>query len=424
MLLALPLAACQPGKPQPTATAVPIASTAPALSINPTATPQGEIKAIEFKPIGALKPDVSKALQGFSLDIFQRVVQGAKQGENVFISPTSVWLALCMTYNGASGSTADGMAKALHAKGIALDTLNADNAGLTGVLQSADPKVKLAIANSIWLRNEAEKAINPDFLDRNRASYDAMVKALQFNDAAAKTMNQWVEDKTQGRIKDLIQPPIDPNTVMFLINAVYFKAPWKTPFDPKKTNDGAFTASDGSEITVPFMNMEDGNVGFADDSLIAARIPYASGRLEMVAMLPLKETLADFIKSLTPDKLQQTIGLCKETPMSLRFPKFKLEYEKELRDPLINMGMADAFGNADFSAMSQSMGHKLLISKVKHKSFIEVNEEGTEAAAATSVEIRTTALMQSLAFDKPFVYLIRDTQTGAILFIGTLTTPK
>ncbi len=383
-----------------------------------------DIQTMAFRPADSLKPAVSEALSGFSLDLFRRLA-AADSGKNVFASPLSVWLALSMTYNGASGTTAEGMAKALHATGISLDDLNGDNAGLMGILTAADPKVKIAIANSIWLRDSFEQHVNADFLDRNKQFYAAGVKALDFSDAGAVgTINQWVDDITDGNIKELVQPPINPDSVMFLINAVYFKAPWKRAFDPKKTMDGVFTTAQGAEVPVKYLHREDGNLGYADDAMIAARIPYASGRLEMVAILPLQQSLADYIQALTPEKLNEVIGKCGESSMSLLFPKFKLEYEADLNEQLKAMGMEQAFADgADFTALSQSMGKQLAISKVKHKSFIEVNEEGTKASAATSVEIGITAMPMSLRFDRPFLYLIRDSKTGAILFMGAMENP-
>ncbi len=411
-----PLAACAASNPGH--------SSGPESTIAPTQNGAGDdVQPMAFKPADSLKPAVSEALFGFSLDLFQRMA-AADSGKNVFASPLSVWLALSMTYNGASGTTAEGMAKALHAAGISLDDLNRDNAGLMGVLTAADPKVKIAIANSIWMRDSFEQQVNADFLDRNKQYYAAGVKALDFSDAgAAGIINKWVEDRTNGNIKDLVEPPIHPDAVMFLINAVHFKAPWKQAFDSKKTTDGVFTTAQGAEVPVKYLHREEGNRGFADDALIAARIPYASGRLEMVAILPQQQSLADYIQALTPEKLNEVIGKCGDTPLTLSFPKFKLEYELELNDVLKAMGMEEAFGDADFSAMSQSMGKNLVISKVKHKSFIEVNEEGTEASAATSVEMRVTGMLMSLEFSRPFLYLIRDSKTGAILFMGAMENP-
>ncbi len=423
LLLGLtPLAAC----------GVPSSSTAPTASAatsTPTPTqkvedPGPDIQPMAFIPADALKPAISKSLGAFSLDLFQRMTAEGG-GKNVFLSPLSVWLALSMTYNGASAGTAEGMAKALHAAGISLDDLNADNAGLMGLLTAADPKVQVAIANSIWMRNSFAPDVNADFLERNRQSYAAGVEALDFaKDSAAGTMNRWVEDHTNGNIKDLIQPPIHPDTVMFLINAVHFKAPWKQAFDPKLTRDGTFATAGGGQTQAKYLFREEGNLGYADESVTAARIPYATGRLEMVAILPRQQALGDYVNALTTQKLDEIISKCAETSLPLLFPKFKIEYEAELNGMLKAMGMEQAFGgSADFSALSAKRGKELYISQVKHKSFIEVNEQGTEASAATSVEIRTEAAVMPMEFNQPFLYLIRDSKTGAILFIGTMENP-
>lgn len=413
---------------------LPLSACATGNTSDPSAVPTGkadqgsspDIQAMAFQPVDSLKPAVSEALSAFSLDLFQHMA-AEDSGKNVFVSPLSVWLALCMTYNGASGSTAEGMAEALHAAGIPLDDLNRDNAGLMGVLTAADPKVQINIANSIWMSKELETSFEQDFLDFNRQHYGAKIDALDFKDAgAAGTINKWVEEITDGNIKGLVEPPIDPRTVMFLINAVHFKAPWKQAFDPKLTRDRIFTRADGTEVQAKFLSREEDTLGFANENIIAARIPYASGRMEMVAVLPQQQPLADFVQALTQEKLDEIIGKCGETNMPLALPKFKLEYEKELNDALKAIGMEEAFEGADFSNMSQSMGKDLVISNVKHKSFIEVNEEGTEASAATSVEMAPSMAMpdpQNLEFDRPFLYLVRDSKTGAILFMGTMEDP-
>jgi serine protease inhibitor len=420
MLIIAPLVSCASQAPTyPVTTLVPP-------SEEQNASDDFHIQPVAFKPVDKLESNVSKALADFSLDLFQRM-EAQDAGQNVFVSPLSVWLALGMTYNGASGDTAQGMAKALHAEGIPIGDLNAANAGLMGVLTAADPKVQIAIANSIWMRQNVAKEFNEAFLDTDRQYYAAQIEALDFGDAgAADKMNAWVEQNTNGNIKNLVEPPIDPATVMFLINAVHFKAPWKIAFDEKSTRDGAFTAAGGTDVQAKFLFSEEGNFGFADRTVTAARIPYASGRLEMVALMPGQGSLADFVGRLSPETLQTYIDKCRETQMSLLFPKFKVEYKAKLNDALIAMGMEKAFTTADFSNMSESMGKQLVISEVKHKSFIEVNEEGTEASAATSVEMRLTAVMETsnLEFTKPFVYLIRDSMTGAILFIGTMEDPS
>jgi serpin B len=419
-LTVMPLAACVSSAPTYPVTSLPPTQ-------NETDRPDEGISIlpVAFKPVDQVGPGVSRALAGFSLDLFRRM-EAEDAGKNVFVSPLSVWLALCMTYNGASGDTAKGMAEVLHASGVSMDDLNKANAGLMGVLTAADPKVQIALANSIWMRKGLEDAFSKDFLDRDRQYYAAQIESLDFADpGAAGVINGWVEQNTNGNIKNLIEPPIDPMTVMFLINAIHFKAPWKVSFDPELTYDGTFTGAGGTETPAKFMLNREGNIGFADDNVLAARIPYASGRLEMVAVMPKGQPLADFVKGLTPEALESYIGQCRETSMSLQMPKFKVEYEAVLNDILKAMGMEEAFdaSGAGFSNMSESMGDQLFISKVKHKSFIEVNEEGTEASAATSVEMRVTGMMSNLEFTKPFVYLIRDTKTGAILFIGTMENP-
>lgn len=420
ILVIVPLAAC--ASPAPTH---------PATTLAPPAEGQNgsgdyHILPVAFKPVDKLENDVSKALADFSLDLFQRM-EAQDAGQNVFVSPLSVWLALGMTYNGASGETAQGMAQALHAAGIPIADLNSANAGLMGVLTAADPKVQIAIANSIWMRENVAGEFNEAFLDTDRQFYAAQIEALDFGAAdAAGKINGWVEQNTNGNIKDLVEPPIDPATVMFLINAVHFKAPWKVSFEEKSTRDGTFTAAGGTDVQAKFLFNEKGNLGYIGDGVTAARIPYASGRLEMVALMPMQQALGDFVKAMTPEALQAYIDKCQETQMSLLFPKFKVEYKAKLNDALMAMGMEKAFTTADFSNMSSSMGKQLVISEVKHKSFIEVDEEGTEASAATSVEMRLTAVLETsnLEFTKPFVYLIRDSMTGAILFIGTMENPS
>lgn len=383
-------------------------------------------KPVAFKPADSLQPSVGTALNAFSFDLFQRLA-ARDAGKNVFISPLSVWLALSMTYNGASGTTAKGMAEALHASEIPMDDLNISNAGLMGVLTAADPKVKIDIANSIWLNKAYEKTIEKKFLDINSNNYGAEVRSLDFQDpAAADAMNAWVEKKTNGKIKNLVQPPLSPQDVMALINAIYFKAPWKQPFDPKLTNEGDFTAANGGTVKAQYMMRREDNFGYADEDVRVVRLPYATGRLELAAVMPDKQQLSDFIKGLTPEMLQTYLSKCQKTGMRLTFPKFKLEYAANLNDTLISMGMKDAFDKdaAEFLNMSGSQGDLLYISNVVHKAFIEVDEKGTEAAAATEVMMTASAMMMELDFKKPFIYMIRDTITGAMLFIGTMNNPN
>lgn len=418
MLALFALPACAGGPPA--TRGLPSAVSTPGQEGSPPTAP-----LVVIQPVDELNPAVQQALSAFSLDLFRRV-EAQDEGKNVFLSPLSVWLALGMTANGAAGDTAEGIRQALHAADIKPDDLNRDNAGLMGLLIAADPGVRTAIANSIWMRNTFTPDVNRTFLDTNRKLYGTEVQSLDFSSGkAADAINQWVSANTGGKIQNMVQPPIPEDAVMYLINAVYFKAPWQLAFDPKKTYDGTFAAGD-TKAPVKYLSQHKDNNGYADKQFSIARIPYASGRLEFVAILPRQQTLGAFVKNLTPEKLQQLIGRCQNTSMALSLPKFQVEYEVELKDALSDMGMDQAFIplKADFTALSEKRGKELFISKVKHKSFIQVNEEGTEAAAVTSVEIQAASADRwTLEFNQPFLYLIRDSKTGAVLFLGAMENP-
>jgi serine protease inhibitor len=298
------------------------------------------------------------------------------------------------------------------------------------VLASADSKAKVDIANSIWMCEEFGKQVEKAFLDTNTSFYGAQVRALDFGDPkAADVINEWVKESTKGTIDGIVQPPICGDIVMYLINAVYFNAPWKKAFDPKRTHTGEFALSGGGTVQADFMSVPSGEpkTGYVDGDVCVVRLPYASGRLEMAAVMPKDRSLGDFIAGLNESVLQAYLDKCSETDVLLRFPKFKVEFEIKLNDALKAMGMDKAFSTeADFSGMSKSYGKQLYISEVKHRSCIDVDEQGTEAAAVTSVAIAGCAPVEpmNLKFDKPFLYLIRDTKTGAILFVGAMENPS
>jgi serpin B len=384
-------------------------------------------QAQAFTPVSNIDPAVGDALTGFSLDLFKQTVSGAGD-KNELISPLSVWLALCMTYNGASGGTAQAMASALHASGVSMDVLNTANKGLMGVLTAADPQVQADIANSIWLSKAYSHDIGKNFLGMVSKNYGAELQTVDFNLNAADTINGWVAKKTHEKIPQIVQPPMDANTVLLLVNAVYFKAPWSNVFDPTLTHAAPFTLANGKTPQAWYMVHERGSNGYADNETIAVRLPYASGRLEMVAIMPEKQALPEFISSLDAQKLNAYMDKCSYLDMSLAFPKFKVESGTDLKDALTTMGMGVAFdrGKAEFGNMSESMGNSLWIGGVKHEAFIEVNEQGTEAGAASRVDMvaATPPPVQQLDFSKPFLYLIRDKSTGAILFIGTMQNPS
>ena len=367
-------------------------------------------------------PDVSGVVSantkfGFKLlqDLRER-----EPGGNIFISPLSISIALTMTYNGAVGETERAMAEVLEIDELDLDTVNHSNAALRNSLENPDPKVEISIANSIWSRQGIE--FNPDFLDRNQLFFGAEVAALDFS--APQTtgiINEWVDTNTNGKIEKIVDR-IDPQTLLFLINAIYFKGNWQDEFDKSQTRPGIFHLSDGSEKQVQMMRREGEYPYFRGKHFEAAGLPYGDGRLSMYIFLPNRNSnLNEFLGGLNAENwtswLAQFSKVGKDSMMIL--PRFKLEYEVNLNDTLKALGMEIAFDNrAGFSGM----GPNLFISEVRHKTFVEVNEEGTEAAAATSV-VGATSVPPTFRVDRPFFFAIYDAKTQTILFMGTVTEP-
>lgn len=364
----------------------------------------------------------------FGLKLF---AEAAKQsgGKNVLISPASVGLALAMTYIGAVGETKDAMARALETEGMNHPELNQAYAQLRAALESADPKVQLNIANSLW----ANKGItfNPDFIQRNKEFYGAEVTTLDFGDSGAPaTINSWVADKTKGKIEKIVDN-IDPQAILFLINAIYFKGKWTAEFDKAKTNDDVFTTGGGQTKRHPTMHQAGRYRYYERSDFQAVSLPYGGGRVSMYVFLPTKGiNLGEFQKNLTAANWEAWMNGFVDTKGEIALPRFKVEYEIGLNDALKALGMGIAFDpdRANFSGVAQTSG-KVYISKVKHKTFAEVNEEGTEAAAATSVEMSVTSAMRQppktfrMIVDHPFLCAIRDNRTGTVLFIGAINDP-
>lgn len=362
----------------------------------------------------------------FGFKLFSQILEQNGEQTNLMVSPTSVAIALTMTYNGASGTTQQAMADALELEGMSLEEINQANAALELALENADPEVQLAIANSLWSREGV--SFNPDFLQRNRDFYSAEVASLDFtNPSAIATINNWVSRNTQEKIPEIIRE-INPNAVLFLINATYFKGNWTTPFNAELTSDRPFTLLDGSQKQHPTMTQSGRYAYLENDQFQAVSLPYGeSKRLSMYVFLPHESSdLSAFQQSLTAENWETWMSQFGRREGAISLPRFKLEYTTQLNDVLEALGMAVAFDadQADFSGMSDGA---LSISQVQHKTFIEVNEEGTEAAAVTSVEIQTLSAPVApfqMSVDRPFFYAIRDNQTGTILFMGTVVEPE
>lgn len=370
--------------------------------------------------------EIITADNAFGLELFQKVVASDTEADNIFISPTSVALALAMTYNGADGETKTAMENTLKKNGFTIDEINTSYKSLIDALVSVDPKVLLEIANSIWYRQEF--SVLPEFISVNQEYYDAEVSPLDFNlPSAPDVINNWVADKTHDKITQIINE-IPGDAVMYLINAIYFKGIWLYEFDEEYTNDDLFYLKGGSSITVPFMQQE-ATLRYATNALFSMiELPYGEGNYNMIVMLPhTGSTTEDIVALLTAENWDGWIIALTEQNVKVMLPKFKFEYKNKLNDELDAMGMGVAFSDqADFSKINPE--EDLFISKVLHKSFVEVNEEGTEAAAVTAVEISLTSVGPEPDYtlfkaDRPFLFAIREKDTGAIIFIGSLQNP-
>ncbi len=361
----------------------------------------------------------------FGFELFREVLKTEDKDKNLMISPYSVEMALSMTYNGAGGDTKKAFENVLHTDELPLSDLNQSMADLTKALITVDPKVIFHVANSIWYRNTF--SVEDDFLNINKKYYDAEVKPLDFNDPGSKNIiNNWVDEKTNHKIPEIVDQ-IDPLSVMFLINAVYFKGIWKYRFEKENTRNMTFHVSADQTKQVPMMYQKGDFSFFYNDIFSAIELPYGQGNFSMIFLLPDPEkSLQDITDNLTPENWQLwTDSFNKVNELELTIPKFTFDYGKALNDPLKNLGLGIAFsGDADFSRINPDAD--LYISKVKHKTFVQVDEEGTEAAAVTSVEIQVTSAGPDKIFilDRPFLFVIKEKYTGSILFIGRVSDPS
>ncbi len=347
-----------------------------------------------------------------------------QQNQNIFISPTSVALALSMTYNGVSGETQEEMTKVLELTGMTPQEINAANQNLQNSLQKVDPTVQVSIANSLWAKQGF--SFKPEFQQTNQEYYKANLTELDFkNPQAPSIINNWVSQKTQGKI-DRIVDKISPDQVLFLINAIYFKGNWETPFDKSKTTNKTFSLPDGSSKQHPMMSQAGIYRYYETDKFEAVSLPYGEeGALAMYIFLPNSNSnLASLLQELTPENWNQWMQILKfrKEDGRIEIPRFKMEYEVELNSTLIALGMAGIFdiSKADFSPMTDD---NVAVDSVKHKTFVEVNEEGTEAAAVTSMEVSFGVPFQ-MNVDRPFFCAIADNTTGTILFMGTIVDPQ
>ena len=386
---------------------------------SPVVQPQEQSKKVDERLIAASSK--------FTFKLYQQAVKQRGQS-NLFISPTSVMLALSMTYNGAEGETRRAMANTLGFGDMSLEEVNRAAADLISALASTDPKVQIKIANSIWTRKGLSP--KPAFLQRTKENYAAEVASLDFaSPTAAATINSWVSKNTEGRIKKIIDE-IDSDKIMFLINAIYFKGEWEVAFQKEKTKDDVFRLADGNQKKLPMMFRSGKYLYQKGKDFQAVVLPYGTGKVSMYVFLPDENTsLEQFEKNITHENWETWMTRFGSAPGDLTLPRFKVEYAAELNDMLKALGMAEAFdgARADFSGIAEvSGGNRIYISEVKHKAFAEVNEEGTVAAAVTSVGMTLTSLPPQnfvMKVDRPFFFAIRDNATGNVMFMGSVVNP-
>ncbi len=386
---------------------------------------QNDSNPTENKPMN-LEENLIDGNTKFAFKIFSQIFAEDKQ-KNIFISPNSISIALAMAYNGANGNTQQAMLNALELQGMSLEEINQANKSLQENLVNADPAIELAIANSLWMRQDF--SFKPEFINNTKEFYQAKTEILDFNQAESlNIINKWVKDNTKNKIEKIINE-IEPSDTMFLINAIYFKGDWQYQFDKAKTKEKTFYISEEEETNLPMMFNFGRYKYYENDEFQAVSLPYGQEtRLSMYIFLPkTNNSLETFINQLTPENWNHWMAQFKYLEGRVQMPRFQLDYEVELKSALSQLGMGIIFNPkiADFSGMSEQ---PVYIDAVKHKTFLEVNEEGTEAAAITSIGIRATSVNTiepfNLKIDRPFFCVIQDWQTETILFMGAIYNPE
>jgi serine protease inhibitor len=373
--------------------------------------------------------DIVTADNEFGLSVLKTLQ--AQQGRiNIAISPLSLSIALQILYNGAAGSTQDAIAQTLQLGNLTRQQVNDANAALQASLVNPDPMVELKVANSLWLHLD-DDGVLPTFTQMDQNYYGAMIGDLA---GAPGNVNAWVSKETNGLIPDILPPGDYSNVSAVLANAVYFKGQWTSTFDPNSTRPAPFTLSDGTSASVKMM-YQSGTFAFLQgDNFQMVRLPYGQGRMSMLILLPdSTRSLESFLADITVDMLNTMVGQMKSEFGDVTMPAFKVVSNNDMQMVLEALGMAVAFDcsspadspqHANFSALTSN---HVCVENVSHNAWIQVDEMGTIAAAATTVNVGITAAPQrqfAITMDHPFLYAIRDDDTGELLFIGTLMDPS
>ena len=376
------------------------------------------------RELTANEKQIVEADRSFSYDIFRRTV-AQDSTNNVFISPLSVSMALGMTLNGSAGETRSAMKDALHLQDMDMSAINESYSSLIELLISADSKVKMKLANSIWYKKGF--AVEESFKEKCKKFFNARIDSLNFSDpSAAHTINEWVSNNTEGLIDELIKGSIPPEVVMYLINAIYFQGDWQYQFDPEETDEMEFSTGNGS-VQADMMHQKNSLNVYVSDEVRVLDLPYGNNLFTMTLMMPGsgETSINDFVQQkLTAENVDYWISQMSKDTTKIAIPKFELEYGISMNGVLKSMGMEEAFNEQSANFSNINPESRLFISNVKHKSFVKVDEEGTEAAAVTSVEMGITSNGPiPLTFDRPFIFMIRERTSNTILFMGKVKNP-
>ncbi len=371
------------------------------------------------RPLSVNETEIANSANNFTFNLMNEI-ESEFVNENYFISSFSVSTALSMVMNGSAESAQEKFIQTLGLSGMSTEAINESYKSLVSYIYSRDPSVRLNVANSNWYSREY--TINSDFANTLNTYYDAEIFESDFsNSATLKDLNGWVEKETNGKIKNILDK-INPDDVMFLINAIYFKANWTNQFDPDKTTDLAFTLSNNQSISVPTMVAKVKHWSSYHSALEAQviEIPYGNENYAFTIIMPDEASEIDnLVSRIDTESLNNVLADSTTLVRDLYLPKFQLDFKTDLKEVLVRMGMPIVGLDNLFTE-----NPPLAISKVIHQSFLEVNEEGSEAAAATVVGVELTSLPASTYINQPFIFLIRERNSGTILFSGKLLDPR
>jgi serine protease inhibitor len=373
------------------------------------------------RPLSTAEARVIDASNAFAFDLLREVTRTLPADSNAFLSPLSGSMALGMALNGANGATWDSMQATLRLSGLTEAEINQGYKDLIALLLSLDASTEMRIANSLWAHQSL--SLEQAFIDAGNTFFDAEVSTLDFaSPTAVITINDWVSQKTNKRIPTLLDE-ISPEEVLFLINAIYFKGSWRDAFERDETRPGPFYTATGATRTAQLMSQKDTLRYYETPEYQAADLLYGNGAFAMTVLLPQPgHTPAELLAGLNLETWKELAGRFHPQDMQFSLPRFRLEYSRQLKNDLTTLGMGIAFDRtrADFYRIADVRPDRLFITRVDQKTFVEVNEEGTEAAAATAVGVGQTSAPPSMVVDRPFIFAIRERLSGTMVFLGVM----